>query len=285
MNSIELSYHIGNIDDVVIKQAESIMDIVKQSRKRNIRIIVGIISIAAIFAIVIGGFTIIMELLTNDEKPSNSMIAGGPGNSDKFTGGIPPEPRLILDAKELLELSIDYTSKIPIHAIINKEPGYEEYYNLLILSATQWLNHDPPHPFQGDAGFYISMTPVYWFDIYEYKMHDIVNVVLLSENLENAAEAIFFLVDNSLNWNGGFTFYPLRLMMQNPDERYIFLFNNIGTFLLDSNNKTHQWTAWGYYTLEVRGDFYNALNHDLLGVSYNDLINPDNLIWIEFNNN
>lgn len=246
------------------------------NKKSRIFVIIACITVA--FAMVFG---IISNNTKSNPETSGSLetVAMLGGTSDNTEG------RLLLDVGDITEILVDYTIRIPINEIINNEPGFEEYYYLLIQTGTQWLDGNPTHPFQGDSGFFISTHPIYMLDIYTYKMHDLISVVLLSENLENSAEAVFYIFNDEVHWNGRFEFYPLRLMMQNPNERYIFLFNNLGTLILDSNNKIHQWARQQHGAVEVRGDYYNVLNHTLLGVSYNDLINPEKLIWIELNNN
>ncbi|HHT88097.1 MAG TPA: hypothetical protein GX002_03700 [Clostridiales bacterium] len=50
---------------------------------------------------------------------------------------------------------------------------------------------------------------------------------------------------------------------------------------LDENNQLTRTTA-KRDKFERIGDCYNVLNADFLWVSYNDIIDEDNLIWIEF---
>lgn len=52
-------------------------------------------------------------------------------------------------------------------------------------------------------------------------------------------------------------------------------------FLDEDNNITNGWATLDDF--EIIGDCYNALNSDILGVSYNDIIDDNNLVWIEFN--
>lgn len=64
-----------------------------------------------------------------------------------------PEPKLILDANEIANLTIDYNIKVSIEAIINHEPGYEKYYEEIM----QWIKNANEEignfPFYHEKGF------------------------------------------------------------------------------------------------------------------------------------
>ena len=59
------------------------------------------------------------------------------------------------------------------------------------------------------------------------------------------------------------------------------LIMNSYVLYLDENNQLTRTTA-KRDKFERIGDCYNVLNADFLWVSYNDIIDEDNLIWIEF---
>lgn len=186
-----------------------------------------------------------------------------------------------LDAGELTILTIDYSSKIPIEAIINNKPGYEEYYRMITHIDSE-LRERFEYAFYGEKGFYLSTIPIEYFDSYEMKMHDCVQVVLFSEDFKNAAAHTFFYVGDKLESNFQFgSFYEVEYMKSSPDELYIFLFNN-GMLMLDSNNDIHLWSNRRQYNIEVYGDYYHSLNYEKLGVSYSMLTDSKNLIWFEF---
>ena len=72
--------------------------------------------------------------------------------------------------------------------------------------------------------------------------------------------------------------YVSTIMKDNPEKDYIFLFNDGELLLIDSDNEI---TTDGNFNYEVSGDYYHALNYDLLSVSYNEMTREDNLIWVD----
>jgi hypothetical protein len=219
-----------------------------------------------------------LTIVANDPEEDDDFYGFDELDPDLFHGDPQPEPRLILDAEEIAAITISYNSRIPIHAILNNEEGYEEYFDWLILS-----NEDISelHPFFGTEGYYISKVPIYWFDAYNNAMDTALRIVLFSEDLSKAAEATFFIVDNELQMDVKNEFSELSLMTGNRDMRFIFLYNRIATLVIDSNNNQHLWPQDLRYTLVVRGDYFHTLNHELLGVSFTRLTNPHNMIWVE----
>jgi hypothetical protein len=77
-----------------------------------------------------------------------------------------------------------------------------------------------------------------------------------------------------------FPFENLKILRDSPDEQYIFLYN-YDEMLLDSSNILYEKTR---FNIEVKGDYYHALDYEMLGVSYNKLTDESNLVWIELNN-
>ena len=72
-----------------------------------------------------------------------------------------------------------------------------------------------------------------------------------------------------------------RELRKSPDERYIVLFNQ-GRLIIDSGNTVYNWSKRMQYPMEINGDYYHALDYGTLGVSYSELTDPGNLVWISF---
>lgn len=191
------------------------------------------------------------------------------------------EPKLILDADELTNLTIDYNSKIPVEAIINNSAGYKKYYKEMIQSVELISKEDKNYPFYHSKGYYMSKVPIYHFDAKENTISSEVQVILFSKDLEKQAGLILFLNNhNKIIINGMFPISNIEVLKKSPNERYIFLYNR-NELILDSNNKLMN---GGRFPIEVKGDYYHALDYDTLGVSYTILTDASNLVWIDLNN-
>jgi len=191
-------------------------------------------------------------------------------------GDFDPEatPRSTLDAAEIMALNIDYSTPIPIEYILNNEYGYEEYYDFIVdVARRSALFGDP---LDSTNVVYLSTVPIYWFDAHANRMHNQVRVMLFSEDFSAFLEVVFFWANNELNMGTGNSFDDIDVLRQSPNERFIWLYN-IGTLLLDSDNNIHFWSEESRNELDVIGNYYGALNHSFLGVSYSMLTNRANL--------
>ena len=75
-----------------------------------------------------------LDFNTSQTVDSDYSLPDGaktPADPNLIFGGPKPTPRLVLDADEVAALDIDYTCEVPIEAIINNEPGYEESFEFL----------------------------------------------------------------------------------------------------------------------------------------------------------
>jgi len=91
-------------------------------------------------------------------------------------------------------VQIDYNCGIPIEKILRKESGYESYYDTMI-KFVQGASEDASNfPFYDQKGFYISIVPVYHFDVLENRVGDVVQIILFSEDLQRNAMIDFFLM-------------------------------------------------------------------------------------------
>ena len=190
-----------------------------------------------------------------------------------------PTPKPILDANEIANLTIDYNCKTPIKAIINNEPGYEKYYIDMIQSIEQISKEDAEFPFYHKKGYYISKAPIYHFDAIKNTISNNVQIVLFSKDLKKQTLYIFFISDRNkeiLSQING-SFEDINKLKSSPDEQYIFIYNN-SDLILGSNNTLDNYTR---YTIEVKGDYYHALDYKTLGISYNKLTDKKNLVWID----
>lgn len=226
-------------------------------------------------------FILIPEKNTNNSAAEESSENEASENVLTSKMGPSVEPKLILDAEEIANLTIDYIGKFSVEAIINNEPGYEKYYEDMIQSIEMVSKEMENFPFYLEEGYYISKTPVYHFDAQENTISSEVQVLLFSKNLEKQAKLIFFLDNNNeISTNINFSFANIKVLRNLPDEKYIFLYNT-NELILDSSNKLYNRTR---FTIEVKGDYYHTLDYETLGISYTELTDPSNLVWIDLSN-
>jgi hypothetical protein len=237
-------------------------------------------------ALIVIIFCFVRFILIQDENTNNGVAeesSEDEASKNVLTSKMGPrgDPKLVLDADEIANLTIDYNSKIPIEAIINNEPGYEKYYEEMIQSIETLSEEEKNFPFYHEEGYYISKAPIYYFDARENIINSEVQIILFSKDFEKQAKVIWFLDNNNeMLINVSFSFANIKILRDSPDEQYIFLYN-LDDLLLDSNNKLYNWTR---FPIEVKGDYYHSLNYETMGISYTKLTDASNLVWIDLSN-
>lgn len=195
--------------------------------------------------------------------------------------GKSPEPKLILDAAEISASKIDYEYTLPIKPILDSEEGYEGYYESMVQLVKNLCESAENYPFYQEEGFYVSTVPIYYFDAYNNTLSIETHVLLFSKDMSKTTVLIFFTHNNELQVQVLYPFdsYMEKLFQKEPDEKYIFLFNANDNLIIGSDNELY--TGISPHEFEVVGDYYHALDYEKLGVSYAELTDADNLVWID----
>lgn len=133
-------------------------------------------------------------------------------------------------------------------------------------------------------GCYVSTYGVGMFDVKENNTANILHCFVFTESLENVGELQFYKFSGKLEYSlvfrdvfGGSDI--LEKLCDNINKRYIVLTTGSHYAMLDDENIL---TGMGSRYIDILGDCYNALDENELSVSYGDIINDDNLIWINF---
>lgn len=245
---------------------------------KNMKLFLVLITALIVIIFCFVRFILIQDKNTNNNAAEESSEDEALKNVLTSKMGPRGDPKLVLDADEIADLTIDYNGKIPIEAIINNEPGYEKYYEEMIQSIEAASEEVENFPFYHEEGYYISKAPIYHFDARENILNSEVQIILFSKDFEKQAKVIWFLdSNNEILININFSFTNIKILKDSPDEQYIFLYN-LDELLLDSNNKLYNWTR---FTIEVKGDYYHSLDYETLGISYTKLTDASNLVWID----
>ena len=230
-------------------------------------------------------FCAVWFILMPDKNANNKVVKENiedKVSDDVLTSKMGPwgEPKLILDADEIANLTIDYNSKIPIEAIIKNQSSYEKYYEEIIELIETSSKEVENFTFYHEEGYYISKAPIYHFDVQENIISNEVQIILFSKDFEKQAKIVLFLDNNNeILTNLNFSFANINVLKDAPDEQYILLYNRDELFL-DSSNKLYNLMR---LTIEVKGDYYHSLDYETLGISYTKLTDPSNLVWIDLN--
>ncbi len=197
-------------------------------------------------------------------------------------GGTYPESNYTLDADDIQNIQIKYDSKIPILSVLEQRPGYEKYYKGM-LSLMENLQNEEGSMFY-EKGYYLSRRPIRFFDACQYKMSNEEWIVVFSEDFSSTAYfQLFYDNQGELSYTLVSGELPmLSVLEEEQDEKFIFIFNGRNTLVLDSDNNIcyGQNDPKGYFVVE--GDYYHTLEDALIGISYREMINEENLIWIEY---
>lgn len=188
-----------------------------------------------------------------------------------------PEGKDVLSAEEIEGLESAYNIDISMEAIINGADGYEEAHDTLWRFIEN--SHDEGGFMYGERGFYISLTPIPFWNARTNEISNEVWFAIFTEDFSEAQTLQVFTEENSLSmqWSKPFGDSMLRQFTSAPDEKYICILNP-GAFMLGSDNSLYP----AYNQTKVEGDYYHTLDYEKLGISYNDFAARDQLFWIGF---
>lgn len=149
------------------------------------------------------------------------------------------------------------------------------------------VNEIPTSKLYGADGFYLSVCGAAAFDIPSNRTSSTVQCFIFTKDLEEAG-TIYFNKEvisvkiSSVSINdtalGTHSAVPEKLS-ENKNNKYVILKNGLETKLLDEENNVTN-VGSSRHKLEIDGDCYAALKD--LSISYNDIIDSENLIWFEF---
>lgn len=142
-----------------------------------------------------------------------------------------------------------------------------------------FLSEDTGEPLYEKKGCYLSMCNVYLYNIDENVVANALRCYIFTEDKEEAGELMFYEVNGELQYDisscaYGSTSDILKILSKAPEATYIILTNGYGHTLVNEDNISSN------SEFDIKGDVYHALNYELLGVSYNDII--EDLVWVEF---
>lgn len=138
--------------------------------------------------------------------------------------------------------------------------------------------------FAGDDGCYVSTVTIRRFEAGNNKVNSSRYIIIFNEDMsDNVCISLGYvggLGGGELILTGKDEYELMEYYEENPQEKLICCIAGTALCVLDSSNEIYpSWVGSGY---PVEGDYYNALDYELLGVSYEELTNPDNLVWYDF---
>ncbi len=131
-------------------------------------------------------------------------------------------------------------------------------------------------------GCYLSTTVIPYYNVQENGIAREYHVVMLSEDLQEKLilqiikRGLKCEISTVLSMDG----YMAEPFEEYPEEKFIFLFNVKG-LALSPDNQVYVY-ALNPKEYQVTGDYYHALDYENLAVSYEDIIDPEHLVWVNF---
>lgn len=196
-----------------------------------------------------------------------------------------PEVKEVLDAEEIAGLSVDYKEGVKASDIVEGINGTKEIQKELFLFIRNTLQEEDPtgaqfdNYFGNESGCYLSKVSLRSWDVAEYKMSDFgSDFAIFSRDLKKTAVVTVMLDGKEIT---GMSFSQdgtlVEMLREHPDEKYIYLCGAGRARLLDKNNALYMDDS----EVQVKGDYYHALDYKEIGLSYKDITDKKNLVWIQ----
>lgn len=190
-------------------------------------------------------------------------------------GGIPEDAVTMCDAAQLEGAEVTWSG--PELAEVLSGDALAD-----VLGMLRGLSEDTENAVLfGQEGCYVSCVGLKTFLIGEMRCSDTVLCFVFTRDMEPAAEIL--VADSDGRTNGSLSFYMkgetpywLSVLAEIPELGFIRLSNGYNQVLLDENNLLDK------PLFTVKGDYFHALDHEAMAVTYNDIVNPENLVWIAF---
>ncbi len=208
---------------------------------------------------------------TNNDGDNINIIGGG------------EKACYVCDATCILEKEIDFTPCFSLKEKIKDGRFLNEWGEILKNTLGEYKNS----VLYGAKGCYLSTKGVCLFNIEEYELSNIIRVFIFSDNGEYAGEIYFFMKNGQLDSN--ISIYDteqdirsdvLETLEKSPTEKFIFLTNGYRNATLNVNNELGK--LYGNVRFEISGDCYQALNNETLSISYQEVMDKKEWVWVEF---
>ena len=192
---------------------------------------------------------------------------------DGLMGVEAPDGIKTLDVADIKEVDLKYDRAVNIqkawaHGIIDG-------------TLMDVIKNDESLWWDGKTGCYISLLPIFMFDAYNKEYENEAMLLVFSEDKELLSTVNLYLVNGELKTTCELVNpYIWELVQDKPDEQYILIHNSDTQLLLQSNNIIIKQT-YDADEYTVSGDYYHALNDELLGFSYSKVTDSRYLVWVE----
>ena len=176
-----------------------------------------------------------------------------------------------------------------INAVTDLQSKFSEKKFKKLFGALTYgfVNEMPTSKLYNENGCYLSISNTTFFDVASNQTSDVIQCFIFTKDLEEAGTIMFLsnkietLSVSVNNSEYGSPSVILEKLAKEKDKKYVFLINGVDTKLLDNENNIIN-VGFSRHKLEIEGDCYSILEQKVLSVSYNDIIDEKNLIWIEF---
>ncbi len=140
-----------------------------------------------------------------------------------------------------------------------------------------------------EKGCYFSVCGAAMYNVNTNTFEKTLQCFIFTHNLEEVGTIYFYLdgkkIISQFSINGaeiGTKSALLKKLSKNKDKEYIIISDGYySTALLDSDNTLIPLST-GSDAFVVNGDCFSEFNNTSVSLSYNKIINEENLIWIEF---
>lgn len=255
---------------------------------RKIGIIIVIVLAMCIIAFIIlkfsgrQGTSDVQDEVLTSEPPDRQETSNL--QNDVFTSPIKSyDEYLDVCSEEIISKSKNINTSIDLRSEF-AEKEFKVRFSALVYG---FVNEMPTSKLYNENGCYLSVSSATFFDVASNQTSDAIQCFIFTKDLEEAG-TIRFLSDKietmsvSVNdsENGG-TSIILKTLAKEKDKKYVLLTNGMDIKLLDNENNIVN-AGSSRHKLEIEGDCYSILEQKGLSVSYSDIIDEENLIWIEF---
>ena len=215
------------------------------------------------------------------EEKEQGQTEAGANDLGATIGGTPQNVTTLCSAADLEGIDVTYVPVGDIRESLSNDQflaRLQKAMKSIVFLSDQYL-------LSGAEGCYISTAQVTAFVIGDRACASAFRCYLFTDQMVPAGEILFYSANGTLGFNspsfyrGNYTSYALQEMSAAPSAGYIFLTNGYDEMLLDADNQCY--AQYGG-TFRVEGDYYHALDWEAMAVSYEDITNQDNLVWIPF---
>lgn len=217
-----------------------------------------------------------------------SGLAGGQKESGFYYNELATLPTKQYDEYKNV-LNAETVSQSYIHKPVDlrKKFNKKKYKKLFNISVYGAVNDRQTSKLYNENGCYLSICYAAYFNVAENRTSGVRECYIFTKNLEEAGKIIFLgnnIESMSVSVNdseSGGSSPILEALAKEKDKKYVILANGVDTKLLDNENNIVK-AGFSRHELEIEGDCYSIFEQNGLGISYNDIIDEENLIWIDF---